>query len=135
MVLFNGLLKYSATIFLVIFCAFASLAAANDLSLRSDANAQTTHPENEQRLQTSGELTSECFAEYSNDIGILITAPENPNMPVGSVNESLEESVAIALHKDGDNKIIWSLGPSLKTISLKPIDKINNLQVLLKYKF
>jgi hypothetical protein len=134
MVLFKGLLKYSATIFLVIFCAFASLAAANDLSLQSDANAQTMHPENEPPLQTSGGFTSESFTEYAKNIRIMITAPEHPNMPVGSVNESLEESVAITLHKDGD-KIIWSLGPSLRRFSLNPIDNINNLQVLLKYKF
>jgi hypothetical protein len=134
MVLLNALLKYSATIVLVIFCASASLAAANDPSLKSDTDAQTMHPGSEPPIQTSGGLTSECFSESFENIGIMITAPEHPNMPVGSMNESVEESVAIALHKDGEN-IIWSLAPVLGTISLKPIDNINNLQILLKYRF
>jgi hypothetical protein len=55
-------------------------------------------------------------------------------MPVGSVEKSLEESIAIPLQKDGD-KIIWSLGPTLRTITLNPIEDINNLQVVLKYRF
>ncbi len=131
MALFNGLQKYSAAIFFVIFCASASLAAANDLSLQSAADAQMMHPGNE---QISGGLTSECLTGYFKNIREMTTAPEHPDMPVGSMNESLEETVAIPLHKDGGN-IIWSLAPTLRKFSLNPIEDINNLQVVLKYRF
>jgi hypothetical protein len=135
MVLLNGLRKYSATIFLIIiFCASATLAAANDLMPRSATNVQTTPPRIEPAKQKSGGLNSKYFADYFNDSSIMITAPEHPDLPVGSMNESLEDAVAITLHKDGD-KIIWSLGPSLRALSLKPIDDINNIQIVLKYKF
>ena len=134
MMLLNNLRKYSATIFLVIFCASASVAAANDLSLQSDTNAEAAFPENEPTGQTSEGLTSEYFTEYFENFKITIPAPEHPDMPVSSLSESIEESAAIILHKDGD-KVIWSLAPSLKKFSLNPIDDINNLQVVLKYRF
>ena len=123
MVLFNGIRKYSATIVLVIFCASASLAADD----------QTTHPENEPPVQTSCGLTSRCFTDYFNN-SIIITAPEHPDMPAGSIKESLEDAVAITLHKDGD-KIIWSLAPNLSKFSLNLTEDINNLQVMFKYRF
>ncbi len=132
MVVFKGLRKYSVTIFLVILCASASLAAANDLSL--NAHAQTMNPVNEPPLQISGELNSECVTDYFNNFRTMITAPEHPDMPVTSMNESFEETVAITLHKD-DDKIIWSLAPSLRKFSLDPIEDINNLQLVLKYRF
>jgi hypothetical protein len=130
MVLLNGLRKNSATIFLVIFFASVSLAAANDLSLRPATIAQGNKP----ARQASRGLTSEYFTEYFNSSSIMITASEHPDMPEGSMNESIEETLAITLHKDGD-KITWSLAPYLGKFSLNPIDDINNLQVVLKYRF
>lgn len=63
----------------------------------------------------------------------MISALERKDIPVGSMKESLEEAVAIALHRDGDK--IWSLAPSLCKVSLNPIDDIKNLQVLLQYRY
>jgi hypothetical protein len=133
MALFNGFPKYAAPIFLAIFCASASLAAANDLNMQSAADART-HPGKEPSVQTSSEFTSESYTEYFKNTRSMITAPEHKDMPAGSMEESLEDSVAITLQKDGD-KIIWSLGPTLRTITLNPIEDINNLQVVLKYRF
>jgi hypothetical protein len=101
--------------------------------MQSAADAQT-HPGNEPPVQTAYGFNSESYTEYFSNFRIMTTAPEHPDMPVGSVEESLEESVAIPLQKDGD-KIIWSLGPTLRTITLNPIEDINNLQVVLKYRF
>jgi hypothetical protein len=92
------------------------------------------HPANEPPLQTSGELNSEGVTDYFKNFRTMITAPEHPDMPETSMKESFEETVAITLHKD-DDKIIWSLAPSLRKFSLDPIEDINNLQLVLKYRF
>lgn len=126
--LFNGLRKYLAAFFFVMFYASASLATTNNLNMWSDTIDQTIHP----TIKTSG--NSECFTGYFTNFRSVTIVLERKDMPVGSMNECFEETSAITLHKDGD-KIIWSLAPSLDRLSLNPIDNIKNLQVLLKYRF
>lgn len=130
---FNGIRKYRAAIFFVMFFVFTTLASANNLRLQSDTIAQTTPPANEIPIETSADINSECFPEYLTNFGSAITVLERKEMPVGSLNECFKKTAAIALHKDGD-KIIWSLAPSLGKFSLNPIDDIKNLQVLLQYR-
>lgn len=134
MVLFNGVRKYLAAFFLVMFYASASPAAMNDLSLSSDTIAQTMHATNESPIKASIGINSECFTGYFTNFSSVIIALEHKAMPVGSMNACFEETAAITLHKGGD-KIIWSLAPSLGRFSLNPIDDIKNLQVLLQYRF
>jgi len=116
------------------FYASASLAAADDVSLQSDAVAQTMHPTNEPTVETAVGINSDCFIGCFANVRSEIAILDRKNMPVGSMNESLEQATAITLHKDGD-KITWSLAPSLERFSLNPIDDIKNLQVVLKYRF
>jgi hypothetical protein len=130
----NGIRKYTAAIFLVMFFASATLAAANNLSLQSDTIAQTIPPTNKTPIKTSTDISSPCFAGYPTNFGSALTVLERKDMPVGSLNECFNETAAIALHKDGD-KIIWSLAPSFDRFSLNPIDDIKKLHVLLQYKF
>jgi hypothetical protein len=129
----KGIRKYTAAIFLVMFFASATLAAANNLSLQSDTIAQTMHPTNETSIKTSTDINSACSTGYLTNFGSALTVLERKGMPAGSLNECFNETAAIALHKDGD-KIIWSLTPSLDRFSFNPIDDIKKLQVLLQYK-
>ncbi len=136
--LFRGVMKWNSkiysSIFLVMFFASATLAAANSLSFQSDIIAQTTYPTDDMPIKTSAGINSECFTGYFTNFRTVTTALKGKEMPVGSLNECLKETVGIALHKDGD-KIIWSLAPSLGRFSLNPTDNIKNLQVLLQYSF
>jgi hypothetical protein len=126
--------KISSSVFLVIFCASASLAASNDLSLLSDTIPKKIHQTNESPIKTSRGINSECFIGYSINFNGVINATERKDMPVGSMNECFEDTAAITLHKDGD-QIIWSLAPSLDWFSLNPIDNIKNIHVQLRYRF
>jgi hypothetical protein len=132
--LFNGLQKNLAAFILATFYASASLAAANDPGLPSDTAAQAALPANKPPSEIVAGINSECFSGYRTNFKIVTSAPEHKDMPVGSMKESLEETVAIALLRDGD-KIMWCLAPSLGKISFNPIDDIKNLQVLLQYKY
>ena len=130
--LFNCLRTYLAAFFLVVFTA--SLAAANDPGLPSDASAQATCPTNQSPSELSAGINSDCFSGYHINFKSVISALERKDLPVGPMKESIEEAVAIALLRDGDTSM-WSLAPSLGKISLNPIDDIKNLQVLLQYKY
>jgi len=55
-------------------------------------------------------------------------------MLFGSMNECFEDTAGIAPSKS-DDKIMWSLAPLLGKLSLNPMDDINNIQVLLQYRF
>ncbi len=129
--LFIGLQKYLAALFLILIYASASLAAANDQGLLS---ALTMHPTNDSLKNISAEINSDCFAGYFTEFTRESAALEHKDMPVSSASECFEETASIALHKDGD-KIIWSLVPSLSRYSLDPIDDLKNIQVLLRYRF
>jgi hypothetical protein len=109
-VLFIGFKKYLVVLFFIMIYA-SSPAGAHDLGLSSDL---PMHPTNE-------------FTSKSADL-------ENQDAHISSVSESLEETVAITLHKRGD-QIIWSLAPLPTTITLNPIDDIRNIQVLLRFRF
>jgi len=130
-VFFIGLKKYLVALFLIMICASASLAAANDPGLFS---ALTMHPTNDSPKYISVAINSDCFAGYFTKFTRVSTALEHMDMPISSVSECFEETSTITLHKDGD-KIIWSLAPSLSKYSLNPIDDIRNIQVLLRYRF
>jgi hypothetical protein len=134
MMLFNDLRTYLIAFFLVMFYASVSLAAANDLSLHSDAIALPMQPTNEPPLKTSVGVDSEYFAQYFTSSRSAITTQEVKDRPFSSMKESFEEAAAITLHK-GSDRTIWSLAPSLDRISLNPIDDIKNIQVLVKYRF
>ncbi len=56
------------------------------------------------------------------------------DMLFGSMNECFEDTAGIAPSKS-DDKIMWSLAPLLGKLSLNPMDDINNIQVLLQYRF
>ena len=127
---FVGLQKYSAALFLIMICASASFAAADDLGLFS---ALTMHP-TDSLNNISVEINSDCFAGYFTKFTSASAAPEHKDTPISSVSECFEEAASITLHKDGD-KIIWSLVPSLSRYSLDPIDDLKNIQVLLRYRF
>ncbi len=127
MALFNGLRKYLAAFFLVMFYASASLATTNNLSLWSDT-VDTIQP----AIKTSD--NSECFTGYFTNFRNVPIVLEREDMPAGSLNECFGETSAITLHK-GSDKIVWSLIPSLDRLSLNPIDNIKNLQVLWQYRF
>ena len=132
MVLFKGLRIYSATFYLVMFFASASLAAANGSGVPSDTIAQTMHPTNESSIKTSLGFDRGCVTGYFTNPRSVIVDLERRDMPVGSLNECFKDTPTIALHKDGD-KTIWSLAPSLSKFSLDPIDDIKNLHVMLQY--
>ncbi len=134
MILFNDLRKYLIAFFFVMFYASVCLAAANDLSLHSDAVALPMQPTNEPPLKTSVGVDSEYFAQYFTSPRSAITSQEVKDMPFSSMKEFFEETAAITLHK-GSDLTIWSLAPSLDRISLNPIDDIKNIQVLVKYRF
>jgi hypothetical protein len=127
------IVKYLGTFFLAIFCAFASLAAANDLGVPAHIMAQTVSPTNGSPIM-SEEINSECFTGYVINFRDVNTALDHKNIPFGYIEECFDETAAIPLHIDGD-KIIWSFAPSLDRFSLNPIDDIKNLQVVLKYRF
>jgi len=130
---FNGLRKIIVVFYLFIFYASASLAATNGMSLPSDTIAQMMHPINESPINSVG-IDSKFFTEYFTGFRSAITCVERKDSSAGSTNEGFEEIAAIALHKDGD-KIIWSVAPALLRISLKQIEDIKNLKVLLRYRF
>lgn len=132
--LFNCPRKYFAAFFFVVFYASASLAAANDPGSPSDTSAQATRPTNQSPIEISAGINSEWFSGYCTNFKSVISALERKDMPVGQMKERIEEAVAIALLRDGDNSV-WSLAPSLGKISLNPIDDIKNLQVLLQYRY
>jgi hypothetical protein len=131
MVIFKGLQIYLATFYLVLFFASASLAA-NGPGLPSDTIAQTMHPKNELSINTSVGIDNDYFTGYFTNSRSAIIDLERRRMPVGSTNESFEETPALALQKDGD-KIIWSLAPLLSKLSIDPVDNNKKLQVLLQY--
>ena len=118
------------------FVASASPAAANDPGLPSVTITRTMHPTNESSIKTSVGIDSECFTGYFTNFRFVIADPERrDNMPVGSINECLEDPAPLALHKDGD-KIIWSLAPSLAKFSPNPTDDSKKLPLLLlQYSF
>ena len=108
--LFFGFKKYLVILFLIMIYA-SSPAGANDLGLSSDLPMPPTNK----------------FTSESADL-------EHRDALISSVSESFEETVAITLHKRGD-QIIWSLAPLPTTLTLNPIDDIRNIQVLLRYRF
>ncbi len=116
------------------FHSTASLAAADDISLQFNTISQTAHPATEPQKETAVEINSDCFIGYSANIESKIIVLERKDMPVVSMNKSFEQAASITLGKDGD-EIIWSLAPSLDKLSLRPKDDINNLQLVLKYRF
>ena len=119
---------------LVAFSAAASFAAVDDPGLPSDAAAQTIHSTNNPPIEISAGINHECFSLYCTSLKNEICAMERRVMPAGSMKETLEQAVAIALLRDGD-KNMWSLAPSLGKISLNPMEDIKNLQVLLQYQY
>lgn len=134
MLLFNKLQNYLTGFILVIFCASASFAAANDLNMQSDTIAQTMHPTNESPIETSAGIKIDGFTGDFNNYRSEIIALERTDMPVGSIKEYIEETCSIALRKHAD-KVIWSIAPSLDRLSFNPIDDIKNLQIVLRYRF
>ncbi len=133
MALFIGLKKYSVALFFIMICAYASLAAANDPGV-SNTVAQTIHPADDSPQKISLGINSDCFTGYFTKFRSVSAALERKDMPIVSVSESFEDTVAITLHKDGD-KGIWSLAPSLGKYSFNLLDDIKNFQVVLKYRF
>ena len=131
--LFKGLQKYSAVLYLIMFFASASLAAANELGLASGTNDPTMRSAKESSIKTCLGTGSDCFIEYSTTFRNAITEQKWSDIPlVASTNEYFKDTLAIALHKDGE-KIIWSLAPSVGKFSLNPLEDVKKLQVVLHY--
>ncbi len=133
MALFNGLQKYLTVFFLLIFSAPVSFAAASNLGFESDTTSQMMNSTNELPEIKSEGINVVCFSAYATNFRSVVSALDRRDTS-GSMNGCFVETATIPLHKD-DNKVIWSLTPSLSTSSLNPIDDIKNLQVMLKYRF
>ena len=130
MALFPALQKYLAALVLVLI-ATSSFAGENDPGLSS---AFMMHPSKGPTANVSEEIKS-CFTDcFTISTRRESTTLESRDMDFNPISEALDEAVAITLSKDGD-QVIWSLAPTLSTVSLDPKDVIRNVQVLLRYRF
>jgi hypothetical protein len=137
MLLFNAfkVLKNCLAAFLIVFVyASVSFAAADDLSLQSDAIAVTTGPANESSIEQSAVYKIDGVSGDLKSEGSGISVLGVKNIPIGSLKGYIEKICSIPLRKDGDT-VILSLAPSFDTFSLRPSDDIKNFQAVLKYRF